>query len=173
MWVRTWADIITKQKNSHHATTMNIPPPPPNMWQQAATQPFLIQTPLGPAYYNPSDGSLRSAFIPGAVIFPQSAQQQQQQIPAAASIAPAPPAHAASPMPPPPPPTSSAINQSTFYPSPAIVETLASSHMILLFFGRQLHRTLCCTSIVYCRSLKLPPREHFSSPFTTISLLSS
>ncbi len=104
---------------------MNIPPPPPNMWQQAATQPFLIQTPLGPAYYNPSDGSLRSAFIPGAVIFPQSTQQQQ--IPAAASIAPiapAPPVPAASPMPPPPPPTFSAVNQSTFSPSPAMVAAL-------------------------------------------------
>ena len=106
---------------------MNIPPPPPNMWQQAATEPFLIQTPLGPAYYNPSDGSLQSAFIPGAVIFPQSAQQQQQQIPAAASIAPiapAPPAPAASPMPPSPPPTFSAVNQSTFSPSPAMVAAL-------------------------------------------------
>ena len=106
---------------------MNIPAPPPNMWQQAATQPFLIQTPLGPAYYNPSDGSLRSAFIPGAVIFPQSAQQHEQQIPAAASIAPiapAPPAPAASPMSPPPPPTFSAVYQSTFSPSPAMVAAL-------------------------------------------------
>jgi hypothetical protein len=97
------------------------------MWQKAATQPFLIQTPLGPAYYNPADGSLYSAFIPGAVIFLQSAQQQQQQIPAAASIAPiapAPPAPAASPIPPPPPPTFSAVNQSTFSPSPAVVEAL-------------------------------------------------
>jgi hypothetical protein len=81
--------------------------------------------PLGPAYYNPSDGSLWSAFIPGAVIFPQSAQQQQ--IPAAASIAPiapAPPAPAASPMPLSPPPTFSAVNQSTFSPSPVMVAAL-------------------------------------------------
>ena len=105
---------------------MNVPPLPSNIWQQSATQPFLIQMPLGPAYYNPSDGSLRSAFIPGAVIFLQSAQQQQQQIPAAASIAPIAPAPppAASPMPPPPPPTFSAVDQSTFSPSPAMVAAL-------------------------------------------------
>jgi hypothetical protein len=116
--MQTWADTNFQTKNSHHATTMNIPSPPPNMWQQAATQPFLIQTLLGPAYYNPSDGSLRSAFIPGAVIFPQSTQQQQ--IPAAASIAPiapAPPVPAASP-------TFSAVDQSTFSPSPAMVAAL-------------------------------------------------
>jgi hypothetical protein len=115
--------VRTQTKNSHHATTMNIPQPPPNMWQQAATQPFLMQTPLGPAYYNPADGSLQSAFIPGAVIFPQSAQQQQQQI-SAAAIAPAPLAPAASPIPQPPPPTFSAADQSTFAPSPAMVKAL-------------------------------------------------
>ena len=131
---------------------MNIPLPPPNMWQQAANQPFLIQTSIGPAYYNPANGSLRSAFIPSAVIFPQSAQQQQQQIPAAASIAPIAPAPlvpAASPMPPPPPPTFSAVDQSTFSPSPAMVPALEvlSQHKWQMA-GGTLHEDLSCDGVV-------------------------
>jgi hypothetical protein len=129
--VRTWAGINFQTKSSHHATTMNIPPPPLNMWQHLAAQPFLIQTLLSPAYYNPADGSLQSAFIPGVVIFPQSTQQQQPQIPAAASIAPAPPEPAVSPMPPPPPPTSSTVDQSTFSPSPAMVAALEALESVV------------------------------------------
>ena len=61
----------------------------------APPQPFLIQTPFGSAYCNPADGSLWSAFILHAVIFPQSTKQQQPQI-LAAAMAPAHPAPAAS-----------------------------------------------------------------------------
>ncbi len=130
-----------------------------------ATQPSLLQ----PCRWV-------SAFIPGAVIFPQSAQQQQQQIPAAASIIPAPPATAVSPIPPPPPHTFSAVDQSKFSPTPAMVEALAAlSHDPALL---RLPVTLTILligsiSIVLWRSLESLPREHFSSPFTTISLLMS
>ena len=89
---------------------------------------------------------------------------------------PAPPATAVSPIPPPPPHTFSAVDQSKFSPTPAMVEVLAAlSHDPALL---RLPVTLTILvigsiSIVLWRSLESLPREHFSSPFTTISLLVS
>ena len=58
--------------------TMNTAPHPPNTVPPSGVQPVFVQTAYGPAFYNPVDGSLHLAGLPGAVIYPQGAPQQRQ-----------------------------------------------------------------------------------------------